>query len=234
LAIAITTAPRLIPTLDRSVASLRAAGVALPLLVHADGACPPITDAACDVVTRPEAVGALRHWVETLRLLLVRHSATHLLMLQDDLTWARRSARAIRYAWPHLAPFWTWYVDPTVGRYLEQQHGPLMPGPYLSTLGARSNGALCYGFTRELAEAILASPLLSAALETHRQGIDKRIPGICAALGQPLQVWVPGLVNHELGSGNSSIKRKPPKDTRRWQAVAPGAAWRRLSSRVPR
>src|SRR5688572_3650380 len=156
LAIAITTAPRTQPTLVRSLVSLRAAGFSQWVLVSGDGPVLPDVgdDAHCTIVPHDETLNVGKHWVRTLRLLLDLTTADLVLMLQDDTSWADRSAEAVFMAAPRLADFFTFYVDPTVGKYLplKKHRRHLRPGPHWSHLGSRSNGALCYGFRRAFAE----------------------------------------------------------------------------------
>lgn len=221
LAFAYTTAPRPTPTLARSLASLRAAGWTDRVLICADGAVQELTDPAIEVLLNASPLGVLKNWVATLGHLIEQTTASHVMVLQDDVTWARGSAAAIERLLPKVAPFWTWYVDPKVGRCLEIQSGrTLRPGAYLSRMGYQTGGALCFGFQRAFAERVLASAELADYLATHRnQNIDRVIPAVCLALGEPLQVWVPSLVNHRLGCANSTIKPKKPRDTRYWRAV---------------
>jgi len=226
LAFSVTTAPRPVPTLRRSLASLRAAGIDAPVIVSADGDHEPVWGLDVELVEQPARLTVLEHRVEALRLLVERTEASHLVVLQDDVTWAAGSGDFIARTLSETAPFWTWYVDPKVARSLEREYGrkhrTLRPGAYLSSLGFGSNGALCYGFARDFAERLLSSHELAAYLqqEAHALHDDHVVPACCLALGEPLQVWVPGLINHSLGSGNSSIKVKPPKDTPYWEAVA--------------
>lgn len=221
-AFAVTTAPRPTPTLARSLASFRAAGWTQPVLVQAEADPGPLGDPHGTVTVNPHPLGVLANWVATFRALVESTTAPYLVMVQDDVSWAAGSADVAARRCAELDPFWTWYVDPKVARCLEvaTRRPALRPGAYRSSLGYQSNGALCYGFRRELAERLAADDRLAGYLVTHRQNIDHVVPDCCLALGQPLQVWVPGLINHALGSGNSSIKRKRPKDTRYWKAVA--------------
>jgi hypothetical protein len=211
-----------VPTLARSLASLRVAGWTDPVLVCAEAAPGPLDDPAVEVQVNDPPLGVLHNWVQTLRALLAWTEASHLMVVQDDVTWARGAAAVMARQLPAVAPFWTWYVDPKVGRTLENRIGrSLRAGSYMSPLGYQNNGALCFGFSRILAQAMLHSAELAAYLATHRnQNIDRVIPAVCLALGQPLQVWVPSLVNHALGCANSTIKPKKPRDTRYWRAVA--------------
>ena len=222
LALAYTTAPRPVPTLARSLASLRAAGWTDRVLVVADGPVGDLDDAVVDVLPNRDTLGVLKNWVQALGHLVNGTMASHLMVVQDDVTWARGAAAVIDRQLPAVAPFWTWYVDPKVGRTVETRIGrSLRAGAYMSPLGYQNNGALCFGFSRILAQELLQSAELAAYLATHRnQNIDRVIPAVCLALGQPLQVWVPSLVNHALGCANSTIKPKKPRDTRYWRAVA--------------
>lgn len=221
LALAYTTAPRPKPTLARSLASLRAAGWTDGVLIVADGPVADLDDAAIEVLLNGDRLGVLKNWVHALEAVLAFSEASHLMVLQDDVTWAQGSAAVMRRQLPVVAPFWTWYVDPKVGRVLEMKHGrALRPGAYPSRMGYETGGALAFGFHRAFAERVLASAELAEYLAHHRnQNIDRVIPAVCLALGEALQVWVPSLVNHQLGSGNSTIKPKRPRDTRYWRKV---------------
>jgi hypothetical protein len=221
LALAYTTAPRPRATLGQSLWSLRQAGWDDEVLVCADGEAPCLEDAHCQVVVNTERLGVLRNWVETLRRLVERTEAEHLLIVQDDVTWARKAAHVLLRDQSRYLSFWTRYVDPKVARVLRiQYHQAVGRGVYLSDLGYANNGALTFGLRRQFAQRLLAAPQLADYLTTHVQNVDRVIPAVALALGEPLQVWVPSLVNHQLGSANSSIKAKRPRDTAYWQAVA--------------
>lgn len=218
LAIAMTTAPRPIETVQKSLASLRAAGFGQHVLVSFDGPDHDGPDVSADpdwtVCTYGARVGVPRHWLRTLETLLYTTSEPWLLMLQDDTTWQTGAAAALEARRKALAPFWSLYVDKTVATHLEASHGrPLAPGAYYSRLGHQSGGALAYGFWRPFAERLVGDPGFREDVETHERGIDRWVPKAALSLGHALQVWVPSLVTHTLGSGNSSMRPKAPRDT---------------------
>jgi hypothetical protein len=220
VAVGITTAPRPIPTLDRCLSSARAAGVTGTILVSADGDC-LVPDNTVDLHVHEPRLGVLRNWAWTLRKLLERDE-DYVLIVQDDVTWARGSwtwlLRHLDASKAAPVPFFTLYVDPKVGRDLERHHSrPLRPGWYMSHLGADSGGALCYGFSRACADVLLKNAEFQYDLSTRDKNIDRIVPKCLVNIGVPMAVRIPGLMHHRLGSGNSSIKVKKPRDTHYWE-----------------
>lgn len=209
LALAMTTAPRGTPTLDRSIASLRAAGFDHELAILEDA----------------EKVGAFPNWVRAVRHLLDATDADWLMVLQDDTTWAsgsravlEREILALGERARHaglLSPF----LVNKIARELAQRNS-LRPGWHPSQLGYHSGGALCYILPRPSAVQLLADDVFNGLLREHRKNIDRWVPGRFLELGRETLFRYPSLINHTLGSGNSSIKPKKPHDTAHWRAVA--------------
>jgi hypothetical protein len=229
MAVAVTTAPRPIPTLRASIDSFRAAGFRYPVQVSVDGTASDHADAMAamkgdpdwSVVSHGSRVGVPRHWLRTLETLLATTAAPRVLMLQDDCIWAPGSAAAVERVADRLAPFWTFYADRLVTREIEEQQAHynvrmvrrLAPGAYWSSMGHQSGCALAYGFDREFAQKLVACPAFLYDVDNHERGIDRWVPAAGLRFDQPLQVWIPSLVTHELGSGNSAMRLKAPRDT---------------------
>lgn len=210
-----TTAPRPVPTKDQSIQSFRAAGFTERLFVSPDGQVPPFFDTNVLISVKQERLGVLKNWAYTLGVLL-KTGADHLMVMQDDVTWAAGSAEIVYAALGREAMgFVSWYVDPKVGREVEQATGrrPAPAGWYDSRLGGDSGGALCYSFDREVAQRLMDDPQFQDFLATRERNIDRLVPKCLMDLGIPMRVRMPGLVHHQLGSGNSSIKPKKPRDT---------------------
>lgn len=190
------------------MASLHAAGFDQPVMTIHD----------------PEKRGALPTWGRAVAA-LIASTADWLMIVQDDASWARRSREALEReilalgdrAWRAglLSPF----LVNKIGRELRQR-GDLRPGWHPSTLGYQSGGALCYVLPRASAEALMADPWFAECLATRPKNIDRWVPGRLLELGYDTLYRYPSLVNHVLGSGNSSIKPKKPHDTQFWERVA--------------
>lgn len=211
LAIAMTTAPRPVDTLRQAIASMRAAGFDEDIHVMADTG----------------RVGVPWHWYRTLAALLQSTTAPWLLMLQDDVTFARRSREALDALEPALTPFWTAYTDRLVAQpYIDAMGAPLPPGRYLSEAGHQSGGALAYGLSRDFAARLIEDAEFQKNCRIWTRGIDRLVPATALRLGEPLMFMVPSIVSHRLGSANSSMRPKAPRDTPYPVDVAPVEQWR--------
>ena len=211
LAIVITTAPRPVETLTRSHASLRAAGFDQPVAILAD----------CDTslpgtIRNDPPLGGLANWWAALDVLLATDAAW-LMILEDDVIWAAGSAEALARDLATLegnpaVGLLSLYVHPSMGRHLARKR----PGLHRLDKGYDARGSQAYVLPRAAAERLAAGDRSWHRNRNRDQVICGRLQDI--GLGQ----WyrLPGLVNHSLGSGNSSLKPKKPQDTRFWRAVA--------------
>ena len=208
LAIAMTTAPRGKPTVDRALASTRAAGFDQPITLMEDA----------------EKIGPLPTWGRTLAMLL-NTDADFLMILQDDVTWAAGSRKVLEREIETMgeraksAGLLSPFLVNKIGREFTRRN-LLKTGWHASELGYASGGALCYVLPRKSAETLVADETYQEFMRTRPRNIDRLIPGRLSELGLACLFRYPSLINHRLGSGNSSIKEKKPHDTNYWQAVA--------------
>lgn len=217
LAIGITTAPRPRETFTRSYSSLRAAGFTDPVLVKADG---PVAfeDGGAAVRENVPILGGLKNWCDTLETLLNDSPAPWLLILEDDILWAKGAAAALAQDLRKLdvirggVGYLSLYLSRKVARGIEQRRGgKLPPGLFTTDIAAECWGSQAYVIPRETARELLAD----TGFDDRRRNYEKNrnrdniVSGCLAKMGKRLYYRVPCLVNHELGSANSSLALKP-------------------------
>lgn len=219
LAIAITTAPRPIATFDASLRSLRNAGFTQTVWVMNDG--PFMNEIpACRVVNNAPALGGLKNWAYALETLVDATAAPWLMVLEDDVRWARGAAAALEKDLRDLqggklhdvVGYLSLYLSRKVSREIEGRKGrPLRPGIYGSGLAGNCWGSQAYVFTRDGARALLADPKFAdlRANYTKNRNRDNIVSGCLAAMRRRLYYRVPCLVDHSLGNANSSLRVKP-------------------------
>jgi hypothetical protein len=177
-AVAVTTAPRPIPTLDRTLASLERAGFDEVRVVD-------------DVLHD----GAWSNWLFALRTLLAeRPAADALLVCQDDIVCCRRLRTYLeRTLWPgHPAALCSPYCPAPYRRSRQGWHQERR-GWYLV-------GALCWAMPRPAAEAILRD----LGRVEARSRIDARVGQWARRAGRSVWYHTPSLVQH-IGNGNSAL-----------------------------
>jgi hypothetical protein len=219
LAIAITTAPRPVASFDRSLASLRAAGFDQGVWVFNDG--PSQADIpACRVVNNSPPLGGLKNWAHALETLVNETAAPWLMVLEDDIQWAKGAAAALRRDLEKLEAvsgatigYLSLYLARKVAHEIEQRKGrrPLPSGMYVSGLGRGCWGSQAYVIPRAAAVDLLRWP----AFDDKRRNYEKNrnrdniVSGCLAAMGRRLYYRVPCLVDHAWGNANSSLGPKP-------------------------
>lgn len=214
--IAITAAPRRIPSLAPSVLSLRNAGFSEPVHVLADGACGLVSDAATSVVQNDPPLGTLGNAFAALAWLM-KTRMRWLLLLEDDIVWAYKARAALQAELgklPDDTGCVVLYVHPSLCRRLKDA-GRDKPGYHDLSLGYESLGAQAMLFPRQAAEA-----LVNSDWRQHTRNRDRVIPGLLKGIGHRTLYRVPSLVNHSPGSGNSSVKPKKPQDTQLFEDPA--------------
>lgn len=229
---AITTAPRPIPTLERSLASMRAAGINAPVPVFSDGPC-TVSDAAAIVIENTPPLGGLRNWCHALERVTRETNAEWIAMLEDDILWAQGSGEALLRDLDHSrrqAPdigYLSLYLPSIVSRSMEreQMRVRLRPGYHRSRMGNRCWGSQAYVLPRHAAEALLADPTFQDYRQNYakNRNRDNIVSGCLSQMGRQLLYRVPCLVSHELGSANSSLGDKPVQRgllTRYWTGFA--------------
>ena len=186
--VAVTTAPRPVPTLKRTLMSLERGGFGEVRVV--------------DDVRRD---GAWPNWLRAVRTLLTeRPAADALLVCQDDIVCCRRLREHLeRILWP----------DGSVAVC-----SPYCPGPYCGDRqgwhqerrGWYLVGALCWAMPRAAAEAILDD---IGSVEA-RNRIDARVGQWALETRRSVWYHTPSLVQH-IGNGNSALGDRLDNDLRR-------------------
>jgi hypothetical protein len=213
IAVAMTTAPRPRPTLDAAIASLRLAGGPVPLVV----------------ADRPDApVGILATWHRALTTVAADTQANVWLLLQDDVTWPVHGWTRMRAALQDL-----WEIDGACG-YASLYTGPRVHGALLDARRAghadadpvaggwyrsdrlqpflskgRWAGALAWVIPASVGRALLADRAFRRCCSTYTRSLDHHTTMALIRLGYRTYTLWPGLVSHELGSGNRAPRLMP-------------------------
>lgn len=214
LAIAITTAPRPRETFSASLASLRAAGFGQSVMVLADGVAP--TAPGCEVIRNDPKLGGLKNWCQALDTLLHRTDADWLMVLEDDVTWARGAADALAQDLEGLSGradvgYLSLYLPRYNALKMEgKKNGRLPPGIHRFN-ALNSWGSQAYVFPRPAARLLLEDVAFDRLRRHYRpnKNRDILVSNALRRLGLKLLHRVPCLVDHDLGSGNSSLSKKP-------------------------
>ncbi len=229
IGIGITTAPRHVPTLSKSVQTLRQAGCDEWLFVSSDGPCQLDDEQAVTRVNDPVR-GVLHNWFWTLEWLLEQpDNFDWLLILQDDAGWSLNG-------WPVLldelviAPnpkqigFISLYLHRTTWNCLKKWKikSPGIHG--ILKLGRTFDGALGLAFPRSTAEVLARNP--KARQWSKNRNVDNVVGLFLEKKGYVNYHRIPSLVNHKLGSKNSTIKVKKSDDTPIWSQTAQKVEWK--------
>jgi hypothetical protein len=195
IAIGMITAPRTTPTIERSIASLRAAGFDEGLHVFAEPDA--FVPAGVTVTRNPTKLGCYSNWRKALEG-LVATNAEHVLLLQDDVVWSAGAAAIVR---EKLAATPAGLVSPYASpvcvpgrKYRERYPGRYGEGWTETNRGRGFWGALALGFPLATAKALLACPKF---LEYREQVQVDVLLGRCMIdLGLPTWVFLPSLCDH--------------------------------------
>lgn len=234
LAIAITSAPRPRQTFAQSYRSLRDAGFLEPVLMLADmkpeqfepePTLPP--PGRLDLRLNDPPLGGLKNWCHALETLVKETTARWLLILEDDILWAKGAYGALvkdldaleNAALMNNHPgvgYLSLYLARKVSKEIERRRGRcLAPGMYATYLGAECWGSQAYAIPRSTAERLLADPQFDDRRRNYvkNRNRDGIVSGCLAAMGLRLYYRVPCLVSHQLGSANSSLSEKPVQNS---------------------
>lgn len=231
LAIAITTAPRPRQTVSRSYRSLRDAGFSEPVILLVDGVDPCYDPApelpppgVLDTRVNDPPLGGLKNWAHALETLVNETSARWLMVLEDDILWAKGAAGALAVDLDRLeraqasgslpsVGYLSLYLARKVSREIERRlhRRPLGPSMYASELGGDCWGSQAYAIPRAAAVSLLADTKFDDLRRNYvkNRNRDNIVSGCLADMGLKLYYRVPCLVSHELGSANSSLSNKP-------------------------
>lgn len=220
IATAVATAPRPRPTLRDSLLSYRSAGFNGQVTVLADGApTEPLADLNVGLMVNDPPRGALKNFAFGLEWMLAHHTAPWLLMMQDDITWAEDAARALDADLADIKPkrieragCLSLYCARKISMPLERRFGkPLPAGWHNPKLGWQTWGAQAYLFTRHGAEMLVADPQFQNFVANYvkNRNIDRIVAKCLHEMGLAILYRIPCMVDHSLGSANSSLAPKP-------------------------
>lgn len=211
----IITAPRPVPTLQRSVASLRAAGFDGHIVISSDD--PQVASPkGCYAMINSPALGNLRNWVACLNrlLTLATDDADWLCVCEDDISWVPNSIdrlegelKALRVASSFSRNGALSLFFPIAMARDIDKGTRLSRGWYPHNRGFKTWGAQCFLLSRTMAIDLLESDGLKGYLADPKW--TKNVDGIVAhsllKLNLSILYRVPCLVDHDLGEGNSSL-----------------------------
>jgi hypothetical protein len=195
IAVAMTTAPRRVPTFHRSLWSLRRAGFRERVHVFAE-------PGTWDQVPRPEGrtvtldhtatLGCFNNWKQTLAYLLAQTAAPWLLIVQDDAIWTPGAAATLCAEATARQNLRTGFLSP----YVTTLDVP--PGSADGWNECRSGwdlcGALALCLPRDAARELLQHPRF--VRHPRDQQVDAVVAASMLDLGRPSYVHVPSLVDH--------------------------------------
>lgn len=213
VAIAITTAPRARETFTESIASLRGAGFSQQVRVFADRVSPEAE--GCVVTRNDPPLDGIKNWCRACRALLDETDAQWLMVLEDDVTWARGAAEALYRDLESLDPATTGYLSLYLCRHVarfirREKHVQVLSRGFHNAagMGARCWGSQAYVLSRQSAERLLADGIFKTMVQVRWKNRDLLVSGTLSRLGFRLLYRVPCLVDHRLGSANSSLTKK--------------------------
>jgi hypothetical protein len=218
IAIGIITAPRAVPTITQSIASLRDAGFKQGITIFSEpGSESPVCD-GCNVVRNPARKGNFRNWVGALQHLAMG-PGDWMMICEDDILWSHDAAAVLSHdlsKWQGntRAGAISLFCPIRMSKVLERKYGtPLMQGWYGLNLGRSTWGAQCLVFHRTWAAALLSDKSLKAYLDDPRwdKNVDALIADVIARRGREIMYRIPCLVDHTFGEGNSSLGYKPER-----------------------
>ncbi|MES2789464.1 MAG: hypothetical protein V4719_07570 [Planctomycetota bacterium] len=209
-----TTAPRRIPTLAESLASVAAAGWSSLRLFAEPGSLIPKEWSHLPVSWRDQVLGAYPNWLMGLQELYLRQPhADAYLMFQDDLLMAADTRRYLEYAlWPNPEAG-------IVSLYCPSHHGNAADaGFHRLDPGWGAWGALAYVFTPESLLGLLSDYRVQCHRRYGRANGLKNIDSVagewCLRTGRPYYVHVPSLLQHT-GSASTLYTRANASGRRR-------------------
>lgn len=213
IAVGITTAPRPRETLASSLRSLREAGYEDTVYVFDDGGA-NIADDGVALLRNDPPRGGLRNWQFSLETMLaLEPDAEWLLILEDDVTWARGAwAKLTRetgvFNSGHRVGYASLYLSRRVSSEIEKRKGRLGRGWHSAALPAKCYwGSLAYMLPRDAAIELVQDHAFRTfcAHSVKNRNRDGVISEHLLRLGRNLYYRVPCMVNHTLGDGNSAL-----------------------------
>lgn len=201
IAVAMTSAPRPRPTVQRTLAELRRAGFDQTIHLFQEPGTGRTRAPGVKTYTNRTRLGLWYNWRNAAFAMLQTSDAPFILICQDDLALIPSAAAALQHALralPHERWGYASLYTPThnvAGRAVR-------PGWQPVNLGGAAWGALAYCFTRESLFALLHS---ETALQYRRNfGVDAIVSQTLLELGRDCYYHVPSLAAHT-GGGNSTV-----------------------------
>ncbi len=213
IAIAMTTAPRRVPTVHRALASLRGAGFREDVQLFAEpGTFGPHLQRPADTQTRVlqnvTTRGCFGNWKYALRCLMARAPKGWIMIVQDDATWLPGAADVLRAEIQKRHSQRTGFLSP----YVIKKDVPAGSGDGWRESSAGWNlwGALALCMQASTAAELLRHPRF--VKHPSNQQIDAVVAASMLDLRRPSFVHVPSLVDHvgetsTLGHENSATLR---------------------------
>ena len=168
LAVAVTTAARAVPTLEKTLESLASAGFPAPTIFDDS-----------------EPVGAWLNWLAALRY-LYSTGAEHLLVVQDDAVFVGNAEKYLRHVMKDDGPM----------SLIRSEKYEIKEYPWTRWTGRYFWLAQALLFPRDVAERFLASDLTKEWEQGHRAQIDVAVGEWCNREQVPLWLSCPSLADH--------------------------------------
>jgi hypothetical protein len=221
IATAIITAPRGVPSIERSLASYRAVGFTNQVWVFAEPGSDCVILDNVYYQWNAERKGNFRNWVQALSQLLSLTDDEWLMVCEDDIVWAHGAADILEY---DLSKFKrdgitgaiSLFCPIRMSKVLEKQYangGSLTYGWYGARIGRSTWGAQCLVFHRDWALQLLNDKVLLGFLGDPRwdKNVDALVAETINRKGREIVYRIPCLVDHTFGEGNSSLGYKPER-----------------------
>lgn len=193
IVVGMTTAPRKVSTVFRSLASLRRAGWT-DVRLFAEPGC-EIEQHTGAVTVRDSLLGAFPNWLLGLSELVLRHPhAGAYLMVQDDALFYSGTCNYLqRCRWPECDGVFSLYCP---GHYADAN----ATGFRIVNGGWNTWGALAYILLNDTAGRLLCDPLVvnhrKSGPSQGLRNIDSVVGSWCQRAGVPYYVHSPSLVQH--------------------------------------
>lgn len=214
ISIAITTAPRPKETLTASVSSLRVAGFTENIHVFSDREIEDISD--CTIHRNRPPLGGLKNWCHALEWVVNNTVSPWILMLEDDILWAKDSAVELKAELAQLNPAKIGYISLYLSNKTAQSIENFLAveklerGLHVAPVSYKCWGSQAYLIPRRSAQRLLVDPEFINKRNNHtkNRNRDTIVSGCLRSMNLDLLFRVPSLVNHELGWHNSALGNK--------------------------
>lgn len=213
IAVGVVSAPRRLPTVEQTIAHLRAAGFTGAIGVFEEPGTGVRRRAGVDVATNATRLGMWANWLQAARRLLERTTAPYVLICEDDVAFCRSAALALEAAIAEL-PVERWGL---ASLYTARHHQGGLPsrreGWQAFNWTTPHWGALAYCFSRRSLRGLLES----SAVRRHEgdESTDVVVGAAMQELGLDAYYHLPSLADHT-GSGVSSSGHHDPLQAGGW------------------